>query len=220
MVCVPGLHNSFGKLPYTVYQPDYINEVSLADMVHFASCSLSKPWMSFLVLTDLVALQDMTKPPGRTYRYYTGVPLYPFGYGLSYTNFSLEQVQEGPLRLNTYSEDQSATISVKVTNIGNRAGDEVVFAFMSRVAPAPSPTDPSAIKQLFGFERVTLEPGASTLVTFSPTLRDVATVREDGAMVVSESVHRLSVSKGHGDSVTYTVHVNGSLHTLSPAVKI
>lgn len=57
-----GLENKWGKLPYTMYPAKYVHKV---DMYSF----------------------DMSKAPGRTYRYYTGKPLFPFGYGLSYTKF-------------------------------------------------------------------------------------------------------------------------------------
>ena len=91
-------------------------------------------------------------------------PLYPFGYGLSYTTF-----EYGPMTLSNdqlpMTNDQSVTASVTVTNTGNVKGTEVVQLYIGdRVAKGVRP-----YKELRGFERITLEPGESREVTFTIT---------------------------------------------------
>jgi len=95
----------------------------------------------------------------RTYRYFTGTPLYPFGYGLSYTRFSYSGLAVDRVQI-TASDDIEA--SVTVTNTGQRAGDEVVQLYERAV----SPPRPMPVRQLRGFARVTLAPGESKRVTF------------------------------------------------------
>ena len=93
-------------------------------------------------------------------------PLYPFGYGLSYTAFSY-----APLKISSDSidPDGSLTITTVVTNSGNRVGDEVVQLYVrDEEASVARP-----IKQLKGFERITLGPGQSKEVHFVLTAKDL-----------------------------------------------
>ena len=101
---------------------------------------------------------DITK--GFTYMYVKGAPLYPFGYGLSYTEFKYSNLRLSAGRVAT---DGSVTVSVEVENTGSRAGDEVVqlytHAMKSRVI-RPS-------KELRGFERISLQPGEKKEVSIT-----------------------------------------------------
>lgn len=98
---------------------------------------------------------DMTN---RTYRYFTGEPLYPFGYGLSYTTFSYS----GPELPEKSVAGSDVTVRVTVTNTGNMAGDEVVQLYLTdEKASTPRP-----VRQLAGFRRIRLEPGESRMVEF------------------------------------------------------
>jgi len=93
---------------------------------------------------------------GRTYRYFEGEPLYPFGYGLSYTTFAYSNLRvPDEVRANTAIE-----VSVDVENTGRRAGDEVVQLYMKH---------PGVVRELAGFKRVTLQPGEKRTVTFGVT---------------------------------------------------
>jgi beta-glucosidase len=96
---------------------------------------------------------------GRTYMYFDGDPLYPFGYGLSYTSFALDN-----LHADTHSlgMGKTAKFSVRVANTGQRMGAEVVQLY---VVPPTSPVK-RPIKQLAGFQRVELKPGEQKTVTF------------------------------------------------------
>lgn len=95
---------------------------------------------------------------GRTYMYFRGDPLYPFGYGLSYTTFAYGNLQ---LSSDSLTEAKPLAVSVDVSNSGQRAGDEVVQLYV-QVDGADRP-----IKQLAAFERVSLAPGEKRTVTFS-----------------------------------------------------
>lgn len=96
---------------------------------------------------------------GRTYQYFDGKPLYPFGYGLSYTSF-----QYADLQLNTSRIVDGGTVAVtcKVTNSGAKTGEEVVQLYTH----ANSSRVKRPLKQLQGFRRLALEPGQSTEVRF------------------------------------------------------
>ena len=94
---------------------------------------------------------------GRTYRYMTQVPLYPFGYGLSYTTFAY---QNAKLSASKIGIKDKVTLTVDVKNTGKRDGDEVVQIYIK------NPNDPEGpIKALKGFKRVSVKAGASEKVS-------------------------------------------------------
>ena len=99
---------------------------------------------------------------GRTYRYFEGDPLYVFGHGLSYTRFEYSDLRVGKTRL---GRDEAVDVTVSVKNAGSRPGDEVVQLYARAVAPKL----PMPLKQLRGFERVSLKPGERRRVTFRLT---------------------------------------------------
>ena len=99
---------------------------------------------------------------GRTYRYFEGDPLYPFGHGLSYTRFEYSDLRLGKTSL---GPRETLDASVSVRNAGSRAGDEVVQLYARTLAPKR--TMPR--KNLRGFERVALNPGEQRRVSFRLT---------------------------------------------------
>jgi beta-glucosidase len=101
----------------------------------------------------------MTDGKGKTYRYYTGKPLYPFGHGLSFTTFTYENMKVSKKKI---GGDDAFTVSVKVQNTGPRDGQEVVQLYVRDVESSR----PMPIKQLRGFERVALKSGEKKTVTF------------------------------------------------------
>jgi len=107
----------------------------------------------------------------RTYRYFDGEALYPFGYGLSYTSFAYgnPQVVKAP------STDQAVTISVDVSNNGPMAGDEVIQLYLSHPGVAAAPR-----RALKGFRRVHLGRAEKTTVSFALNDRDLSIVDEAG----------------------------------------
>jgi beta-glucosidase len=96
---------------------------------------------------------------GRTYRYFRGEPLYPFGHGLSYARFEYSGLQVSPPRVGTTGRVE---VSLDVRNAGPRDGDEVVQLYVSDVAPSRK----AALRDLRGFERVPLKAGEQKRVRF------------------------------------------------------
>jgi beta-glucosidase len=144
---------------------------------------------------------------GRTYRYFEGRPLYPFGYGLSYSTFSYSGLK---VSLTPMKAGDTLRVGATVTNTGKRAGDEVAQVYLSfpKVAGAP-------LRALRGFTRVHLEPGASTQVQFELNPRDMSMVTEAGEPVVAEGTYTVTVGGGQPDTgaptVTGTLNVQGTL---------
>ncbi len=120
-----GDYNPGGRLPVTFYASD-------SDLPPFTDYSMKN----------------------RTYRYFTGKPLFAFGHGLSYTTFGYGAPTLSPDSVNGAGE---FNITVKVTNTGKRAGDEVVQVY----AHAVNPPVPMPVQSLVGFQRITLQPGES-----------------------------------------------------------
>ena len=104
-------------------------------------------------------------------------PLYPFGFGLSYTTFSIANLRLSKGRV---AADGALTASVDVTNTGGRAGDEVVQLYIND--PVASISQP--VRRLRGFQRVTLEPGATRTVGFTLDRSDFGFYDDDGNLVV------------------------------------
>ena len=94
---------------------------------------------------------------GRTYMYFKGEPLYPFGFGLSYTTFRYANLRASAADL---APDGTVTVNVDVTNTGSRAGDEVVELYVKH--PKSKVARPA--KELKGFQRVTLQPNETKTV--------------------------------------------------------
>lgn len=103
---------------------------------------------------------------GRTYRYFRGASLFPFGHGLSYTTFQYDNLR---LDRATAGAGDRVNISADVTNTGGRAGDEVVQLYV-RQATAPE----RLVKELKGFQRIRLLPGECRTVTFTLFVNQLA----------------------------------------------
>jgi beta-glucosidase len=128
----------------------------------------------------------------RTYRYFDGAPLYPFGYGLSYTTFAFSDLKLSTAALNA---GDPLKVEATVTNNGKVPGDEVAELYLSfpKVAGAPNIA-------LRGFQRIHLDPGASQKVQFNLDPRDLSIVTEAGAPVVPEGEFVLWVGGGQPHS--------------------
>jgi beta-glucosidase len=107
----------------------------------------------------------------RTYRYFTGEPLYAFGHGLSYTTFSYDNIQVDREEVEAGGK---VDISVDVTNCGRRAGEEVVQLYTRQTAVPPRP-----LKELKGYKRISLEPGECKTVTFTLYANQLAVYDEE-----------------------------------------
>ncbi len=126
---------------------------------------------------------------GHTYRYFTGSPLFPFGHGLSYTNFFYGYLRADRTRL---SAGQSLTLTVPVGNVGTCKGTEVVQLYLERPADGEGPQ-----QTLRGFRRVELAAGASEMVLFELDYDDFAWF--------NPATNRMEPLKGE-----YVIRVGGS----------
>ncbi len=125
---------------------------------------------------------------GRTYRYFTGDPLYPFGHGLSYTRFAYAPAR---LSTSTVKADGTVEISVDVTNQGPRDGDEVVQLYVSHAGVPGAP-----LRTLQRFERVHLKRGETRKMAFTLDARALSVVGEDGVRRVSPGRVQLWIGGG------------------------
>ncbi len=159
-----GAYNPSGRLPVTFYK-------SVKDLPPFEDYSMAN----------------------RTYRYFTGKPLYPFGHGLSYTTFRYAGLK---LSAPTVKAGDTLGVDVGVTNTGKRAGDEVAQLY---IAFPKTPGMP--LRALRGLQRVTLQPGETRMVHFDLKPRDLSSVTEAGAIEVQPGKYALSVGGGQrGDT--------------------
>jgi beta-glucosidase len=144
---------------------------------------------------------------GRTYRYFEGAPLYPFGHGLSYTTFSYSGMTVPTIAAPAVNP---VVVEVTVTNTGRRAGDEVAQLYLE------FPDVPGApLRALRGFQRIHLEAGASQRVRFELSPRDLSMITEAGEPIVAQGEYAISVGGGQphtGAQVqTRTFNIKGKL---------
>jgi beta-glucosidase len=123
---------------------------------------------------------------GRTYRYFKGEPLYPFGYGLSYTNFAYSNLR---LDAKSVKAGEPVKVTVDVTNTGDREGDEVVQLYLTDVAASA----PVPIRTLVGFDRISLRPREKRTVTFTITARQMSLIDDRGKRVIEPGEFLVSV---------------------------
>lgn len=155
-----GDYNPAGRLPVTFYKSD-------KDLTAFSN-------------------YDMT---GRTYRYFNGEALYPFGYGLSYTNFLYSGLKTPP----SLAKNKNLTVSVMVKNSGTKDGEEVVQLYVShQYIKGRTP-----VRALKGFKRIALKAGESKLVSFTLTPEQLSLVSEEDGTLFQPN-DNISISIGGG----------------------
>ncbi len=124
----------------------------------------------------------------RTYRYFDGQPLYPFGYGLSYSKFTYSNLKLSAGELNA---GDPLSVEVDITNTSDRAGDEVAELYLHFPKSAGAP-----IRALRGFTRLHLGAGEARHVAFTLQGRDLSEVNEAGDRIVAAGPYRISVGGG------------------------
>jgi beta-glucosidase len=154
-----GKNNPAGRLPVTFYQDAH-------QLPNFEDYSMK----------------------GRTYRYFEGEALWPFGYGLSYTTFKYRGLT---LTRTPINAGEPLDVAVTVTNSGKLAGDEVVQLYLKFPDVRGAP-----IRALRGFRRLHLAPGASQKVEFHLGSRDLSMVTEAGEIMVARGKYTLSIGGG------------------------
>ncbi|KAL0070081.1 hypothetical protein AAF712_002978 [Marasmius tenuissimus] len=166
-----GNRSPAGRLPLTQYPADYVNEVAFTDM----------------------NLRPSESNAGRTYKWYTGQAVFPFGFGLHYTTFDLAFAQGGSSTFNIQDVVAAAkgashvdlgtldTFKVEVKNTGHVQSDFVALLF-SRTSAGPSP---APLKELVSYTRVKgLEAGQSATAELKVTLGSIARTDEEGNRVL------------------------------------
>ena len=169
-----GDYNPGGKLPVTFYR-------SNDDLPDFLDYSMKN----------------------RTYRYFTGVPQYAFGYGLSYTTFS---VGKAKLSKSSMKTNGKVTLTVPVTNTGKREGTETVQVYVKSLDDAGAP-----IKALKGFQKLLLAPGETKSATI--------TLDSEAFEYYDESIDELSPRKGRYQLLYGTSSMDKDLQSLDFMVK-
>ncbi|HEY6902167.1 MAG TPA: glycoside hydrolase family 3 C-terminal domain-containing protein, partial [Puia sp.] len=133
------------------------------------------PLTFYTGLKDLPAFGDYAMA-GRTYRYYKGTVLYPFGYGLSYTTFHYDNLKVDPAK-----RGDSVQVSVEIKNTGAVEGDEVAQLYVSALdAKVPVP-----IRSLRGFRRIHLKPGETQTLHFR--------IAPDAFTVIDDKMQRVAL---------------------------
>ena len=152
-----GDYSPSGRLPVTFYKSD-------ADLPSFDDYSMQN----------------------RTYRYFKGEALYPFGFGLSYTKFSYNNLK---LSKKTINKNESVNAEVTVTNTGKIKGDEIVQLYLTHLENGVD----VPLYSLKGFKRITLAPGASEKVNFKITPDMMKLVDENGKSVLNSGEIKINI---------------------------
>ncbi len=124
---------------------------------------------------------------GRTYRFMEATPLYPFGFGLSYTQFGFSDMESSA---STVTDNQTFTVTATLKNKGKYVGVAVVQLYITDETGA-SETPLYALK---GFKRVSLQPGTSQKISFKITPEMLAVVNEKGKQVVNSGKHEIYIA--------------------------
>jgi len=152
---------------------------------------------------QLPAFEDYNMA-GRTYRYFKGDPLYPFGHGLSYTTFKYSNLE---LAADKVKPTENVRVSVDVQNAGEVAGDEVVQLYVVNLKPSV----PVPIRSLQGLMRVHLKPGEKRRAEFALASRQLSVIDNNGKRVLEPGTFRIEVGgkqpgfKGTADAATTDV---------------
>jgi beta-glucosidase len=138
-------------------------------------------------VSDLPPFDDYAMQ-GRTYRYYAGTPVYPFGAGLSYTSFRYTPLRVEPV---DGAPENGVVVTAEITNSGKRAGDEVAQLYLTPPAFEGAPR-----LALRGFQRVSLKAGERKQISFRLSPRDLSFVTRDGVRQLMPGQYQLSVGSG------------------------
>jgi hypothetical protein len=178
-----------GKLSTTWYTKDYVASIAMSEM-------------------------EVDVGPGRGYRYFTGTPLFSFGYGLALTTFTVQPIADfssaAPAHLRTDGSAAASlgSYSVLVTNTGSATGDEVVQLFFY---PLSTPEQPQSrlIRSLVDYKRVHLQPGQQTTVSFEGLTLETLKVahRGSGDWLITPGIYELRASTDGGETAAATRRV-------------
>jgi len=162
-----GDYNPAGRLPVTFYASD-------SDLPDFTDYSMKE----------------------RTYRYFSGKPLYGFGYGLSYSSFKYDQLVL-PTQL---KNGRPISLSVTVSNTSKIAGEEVIQLYLTN----PNTLVKSPLKALKGFDRIFLKPGERKIVKFNLSPSDLSLINEQGIAEAIKGKLTISIGGSQPDEINPT----------------
>jgi beta-glucosidase len=153
--------------------------------------------VTFYTGTDQLPAFENYSMKGRTYRYFEGRPLYPFGYGMSYSQFIYGNLK---LSSTTVAAGTRLGVDAAVKNMSPRAGDEVAELYLTfpKLAGAP-------VRALRGFARVHLAAGASQALHFDLNVRDLSMVSEAGDRIMAPGDYQVTVGGGQPGTGVSTV---------------
>jgi beta-glucosidase len=154
-----GDYNPAGRLPVTFYKND-------SDLPGFSDYSMNN----------------------RTYRYFTGEALYPFGYGLSYTSFNYS----GLLAPASLAKGKNISVTATVKNTGKKDGEEVMQLYISY----PGVKEKAPLKMLKGFKRISLKAGESKKISFTLTPEQLSLISEEGKTYQPKGKMNISIGGG------------------------
>ncbi|HEY6641882.1 MAG TPA: glycoside hydrolase family 3 C-terminal domain-containing protein [Povalibacter sp.] len=149
------------------------------------------PLTFYRSVSDLPGFDDYSMK-GRTYRYFEGTPVYPFGYGLSYATF-----EYAPVKVESVggTPEGGVRVTTTVRNTSDRAGDEVAQLYIQ-----PPVFEGAPRRALRGFQRFALQPGERRTITFELSPRDLSFVTRDGVRQVFAGEHQVTVGSGQPGS--------------------
>ncbi|MCD7884312.1 MAG: glycoside hydrolase family 3 C-terminal domain-containing protein [Lachnospiraceae bacterium] len=161
---------------------------------------------------------DTLDSKARTYMYYEGEPLFPFGHGLSYTTFTYENI-----RMNGSVLDANDTLEVQVdvTNTGERAGAEIVQLYIAKKSPEGT-ADNKPLRQLKGFEKIWLQPGETKTVTIQVPVSEITFWSYlYNKMIVEPGEYSVEIGRSSVDiPCSTTVEIAGEWNALLAAVYV
>jgi hypothetical protein len=187
-----GQYNPGGRLPITFYPASYVDQVNMTDM----------------------SMRPSSINPGRTYKFYTGQPIFQFGFGLSYTTFSYGWYNDSTTisysiqSLMKYNYDKLNFIMqlfrINVTNTGTMDGDDVVLAYVIPPQVLREGQSPP-IKQLFGFKRINLSVNETKQVFFPLNNEALFIIDRDGSKWIHPGEYNILI----GNQRMFTIELRG-----------
>jgi beta-glucosidase len=184
-LAVPEVHELADAILYAWY-PGEQGGSAVADVLFGDASPSGRLPVTFPRSTDQLPPYADYSMAGRTYRYMTDEPLYPFGFGLSYARFEYADLKVSAERIRK-GDDLRATATVR--NVGSRGGEEVVQLYVTDLE-ASVPVPKCALK---GFKRIALKPGQSQTVTFTITSEMMSLIDDSGATVLEPGRFRITI---------------------------
>lgn len=199
------------------WYPGQFGGTAIADILFGDYNPAGRLPVTFYKSVDQLPPFDDYKMEGHTYRYFRGEPLYPFGYGLSYSTFAYSDLKV----TKSVKAGTSVRVSAVVHNTGPIAGDEVVQLYITDTAASV----PVPIRSLAGVSRISLRPGEKRTVSFTLTPRQMSLIDNAGRRIIEPGDFEISIggkqpgSAGNADAKT-TGTVSGKFTVTGKAIEL